>query len=60
MGWYVDGLPCWMTGTELNDFGLPVDLFYKPISLITDLLLTQNESIINYYERSKNILSKYF
>ncbi|XP_042906548.1 ecdysteroid-phosphate phosphatase [Parasteatoda tepidariorum] len=62
LGWYVDGMPKWMTLEEMSENGFKVTPDYKPIISMEDMH-SRKESSEEYYMRnyliSKTLIEKY-
>ncbi|XP_012273406.1 protein UBASH3A homolog isoform X2 [Orussus abietinus] len=56
LAWYPNGLPTWMTPTELLEAGFNIDQNYRPIIQTNEL--PSRENAAQYYERSFELIKK--
>lgn len=54
LGWYLDGVPDWLSLEELENFGFNINKDYEPL-LTTSQLLEMTEDIKQFYTRNTEI-----
>lgn len=56
MAWYPNGVPDWLSSSELIDAKYDVDLNYVPVQAATDLTVHLKESTEQFYTRNHEVL----
>ncbi|OQR75845.1 protein UBASH3A-like [Tropilaelaps mercedesae] len=52
LAWYPDVQPVWFKPIQLKEFGYPINLTYKPLMSVEELLSKKSESCEQYFNRS--------
>lgn len=56
MAWYPNGVPDWLSSSELIDAKFDIDLNYLPVQPATDLTIHLKESTEQFYTRNHEVL----
>ncbi|KAI6199485.1 hypothetical protein M3Y96_00632100 [Aphelenchoides besseyi] len=57
-GWYMDGVPVWMTVSELVAAGYDVDRNYKPIQTAESVMRLRAENKHEFYRRIQSVITQ--